>query len=106
MLNPVRGSEQAGRRPVLVISNEEFNRAMPNVTIVPLTSTKRTLYPAEVLIPKGLAGQPQDSIAMVHQIRTVAKERLIKRWGSLHNEGLQRQIHDALRDHFDLTAIP
>ncbi len=46
-LDPVRGSEQSGLRPVLIVSNEEFNQAMPNVTVLPLTSTQRQLYPAE-----------------------------------------------------------
>jgi mRNA-degrading endonuclease toxin of MazEF toxin-antitoxin module len=35
-LDPARGSGQAGRRPVLVVSNEPFNRAMPNITVLPL----------------------------------------------------------------------
>lgn len=45
-LGPVTGAEQKGRRPVLIVSNEEFNQAMPNVTVLPLTSTKRRLYPS------------------------------------------------------------
>jgi mRNA interferase MazF len=45
-LDPVVGSEQSGRRPVLVVSNEEFNQAIPNLTILPLTSTRRRLYPS------------------------------------------------------------
>ncbi len=84
-----------------MISNEEFNQYMPNVTVIPFASTQRTLYPAEVFIPKGLAGQTKDSIAMVHQVRTIAKERLERRVGALQNEGLRRQILDALADHFD-----
>jgi mRNA interferase MazF len=49
-LDPVAGAEQRGSRPVLVISNEQFNQAMPIVTVLPLTSTKRRLYPSEVLL--------------------------------------------------------
>ncbi len=63
-LNPIVGSEQGGRRPVLVVSNEPFNQAMPILTILPLTSTRRRLYPAEIPLPKNVAGQPQDSIVM------------------------------------------
>ena len=46
-LNPVIGSEQQGRRPVLVISDETTNTVMPVVTVLPLTSLKkgRKLYP-------------------------------------------------------------
>ncbi len=75
-LDPVAGAEQSGKRPLLVVSNEEYNRAMPNVTVLPLTSTRRRLYPSEVLLPKQVAGQPFDSIVMAHQIRTISKSRL------------------------------
>jgi mRNA interferase MazF len=42
-LDPVRGSEQRGRRPVLVVSNEDFNQAMPNLTVLPLERVGRVL---------------------------------------------------------------
>ena len=37
-LNPVIGSEQAGHRPVLVVSNEIMNEVLPILTVLPLTS--------------------------------------------------------------------
>jgi len=51
-MDPVKGSEQAEVRPVLVISAEEVNKALPVVTIVSLTSVKpgRKVYPIEVLL--------------------------------------------------------
>jgi len=57
-LNPVVGSEQKGKRPVLVVSDEDFNQVMPVVTILPITSLKkgRRVYPNEVLISKGIGG--------------------------------------------------
>jgi mRNA interferase MazF len=75
-LDPGAESEQKGMRPVLIVSNEEFNQALSNVTVLPLTSTRRNLYPAEVFLPSGIAGQPSDSIIMAHQIRTISKKRL------------------------------
>ncbi len=101
-LNPVRGSEQRGTRPVLIVSNEAFNQAMPNVTVLPLTSTQRRLYPAEVLLPGGEAGQPQDSIIMAHQMRTISKTRLKDLAGYLTDPSLRRQVQQAIRDHLDL----
>lgn len=101
-LNPVRGSEQRGRRPVLVVSNEEFNQMMPNVTILPLTSTQRRLYPSEVELRAGEAGQPLDSIVMAHQVRTISKVRLGASIGYLENLSLREALRDALREHFDL----
>ena len=101
-LDPVTGAEQKGIRPVLVVSNEEFNQAMPNVTVLPLTSTKRRLYPSEVLLSKGRAGQPLDSIVMAHQIRTISKQRLGKLLGHLDDDGMQAEIHRAIQEHLDM----
>lgn len=101
-LNPVRGSEQRGRRPVLVVSNEQFNRTMPNVTVVPLTSTQRRLYPSEVLLPQGTAGHPRDSIAMAHQIRTISKQHLRGVLGYLDDPAHRQAVREALREHLDL----
>ena len=101
-LDPVAGAEQRGTRPVLVMSNEEFNQAMPNVTVLPLTSTRRTLYPSEVLIPRGKVGQPLDSIVMAHQIRTISKQRLKGLLGYLEDPQLQQQVRESLREHLDL----
>ncbi len=101
-LDPVKGAEQKGRRPVLIVSNEEFNQAMPNVTVLPLTSTKRRLYPSEVLLPKGKAGQSLDSIIMAHQIRTISKQRLGKLLGFLDDSQLQHEIQRAIKEHIDL----
>lgn len=63
-LDPVLGSEQAGRRPVLVVSNEVINQALPIVTVLPLTSMRkgRRIYSTEVLLVAGQAGLPRDSI--------------------------------------------
>jgi mRNA interferase MazF len=102
-LDPTRGSEQRGMRPVLIVSDEEFNQAMANVTVLPLTSTARRLYPAEVLLPSRVAGQPQDSIVMAHQVRTIAKERLGRLYGYLEDITLRNAVEDAIREHFDLA---
>ena len=101
-LDPVKGGEQKGSRPVLIVSNEEFNQAMPNVTVLPLTSTNRRLYPSEVLLPKSKAGQPLDSIIMAHQIRTISKQRLRSLLGYLEDPVLRDEVQTAIRDHLDL----
>ncbi len=101
-LDSVAGAEQKGIRPVLIVSNEEFNQAMPNVTILPLTSTQRRLYPSEVLLPKGKAGQPLESIVMAHQIRTISRQRLGKLLGYLDDPELQSQVREAIKEHLSL----
>lgn len=101
VLDPSTGAEQRGTRPVLIVSNEEFNQAMPNVTVLPLTSTRRRLYPSEILLEKKKAGQPLESIIMAHQIRTISKNRLGKLLGYIDDSELQRRIREALKEHLD-----
>lgn len=95
------GSEQQGVRPVLVISDEDFNRVMPVVTILPLTSLKpgRKVYPNEVLLSKGLGGLRRRSLVLAHQIRTIAKDRLVGLYGYLHDAEGQARIQQAVRIH-------
>ena len=103
-LNPVIGSEQQGKRPVLVISDETTNTVMPVVTILPLTSLKkgRRIYPNEALLKKGEAGLEADSIVLAHQIRTISKQRLITCLGTISDSKRQTMINDALRVHLNL----
>jgi len=101
-LDPVAGAEQKGIRPVLIVSNEEFNQAMPNVTVLPMTSTQRRLYPSEILLPEGKAGQPLESIVMAHQIRTISKRRLGKVVGYLDDDQIRHEVHAAIKEHLDL----
>jgi len=101
-LDPVVGSEQGGTRPVLIVSNEGFNQAIPNVTVLPLTSTRRRLYPSEVLLPRGVAGQPLETIVLAHQVRTIAKQRLGGVIGYLDDATLRQAVLEAITRHFDL----
>lgn len=101
-LDPVAGAEQKSMRPVLIVSNEEFNQAMPNVTVLPLTSTQRRPYPSEILLPERKAGQPLESIVMAHQIRTISKQRLGRLLGYLDDTQLRHEIHRAIKEHLDM----
>lgn len=104
MLDPTLGSEQAGRRPVLVVSREPINQILPVVNVVPLTSRKshdRVIYPNEVLISAG-SGAKVDSIALCYQVRTLDKRRLAQHLGTLSDPALQAAIGAALRFQLDL----
>ncbi len=72
---PSRGSEQAGRRPALVIQNDVGNRYSPN-TIVAAMTTKLgdKAYPTEVRLSDDLFGKP--SVVLCAQVLTVSQERL------------------------------
>jgi mRNA interferase MazF len=101
-LDPVEGAEQKGLRSVLIVSNEEYNQTIPNVTVLPLTSTKRNLYPSEVLLIKRKAGQSLESIVMTHQIRTISKKRLGKLLGYLDDPDIRHEVKRAIIEHLDL----
>lgn len=103
-LNPVVGSEQKGRRPVIIISDEDFNRVMPVVTVLPITSLKegRRIYPNEVLLKAGYGGLLQNSIILAHQIRTISKQRLKDLLGFINNSDTQDAINNALMVHLNL----
>lgn len=98
------GSEQAGARPVLVVSNDSFNQVMPVVTVLPLTSKKpgRRIYPGEVLLARGETNLPGDSIVMAHQIRTISKRRLRSLYGYVTDAGTREKVVAALKIHLDI----
>ena len=97
-LDPVIGSEQGKTRPVLVISEERINQLLPVVNVLPITSRKagRTIYPNEVLIPKGMTGLTRESVVLCHQIRTLDKKRLVKRLGKITSKSIKEEVIEAL----------
>lgn len=104
-LDPRAGSEQGGERPALVVSNDGFNRHFPLVTVLPLTrlaGKRRKVYPFEVLLPAGAAGNPEESIVMPQQIRTVARSRIMDRSGNLGSPELRRAIEARILDHLGI----
>ena len=93
-LNPVRGREQAGFRPVLILSNDLFNRRSGTVIAMAITSQpQRAGFPLTLpLPPKKLA---KSSWVKISQIRTISIERLGKRLGAVDSEALA-QVVDGL----------
>lgn len=96
-LDPTVGHEQAGRRPVVVVSVDQLNQAQPPglAIVVPLTSTdrgQRLHVPIEP--PEG--GLERRSFALVEMIRSVSHRRLIERRGTVRPATLQeiaRRLH-------------
>lgn len=105
-LEPVVGSEQGGAsRPVLVVSNDGYNAHFETVTVLPLTKAAhkaRRVYPFEVLLPAGAAGNALASIVMPQQIRTISTVRLRTRLGILTDAALRREIEDRMLDHLGI----
>ena len=90
-LNPVRGNEQAGLRPVLIVSHDVFNDRSGTVIAVAITSQpQRAGFPLTLeLSSKDL---PKTSWAKISQIRTLAVERIGKRLGRATPEELAQVI--------------
>src|SRR5512134_2681354 len=107
-LEPVVGSEQGGaRRPGLIISSDDFNEHFPIVTVIPLTGTRnkrRRVYPFEVILERGSAGNSEDSIAMPQQIRAVSKTRLRGRIGRLTARDVQAEIERRVLEHLGIES--
>ena len=77
-LNPARGREQAGQRPVLILSNDVFNERSGTVIAVALTSQpQRAGFP--LTLELNSTGLPTPSWVKISQIRTLAVERIGQR---------------------------
>ena len=90
-LNPTRGKEQAGQRPVLILSHDVFNERSGTVIAVALTSQpQRAGFPLtlELTTPR----LPKRSWVKVSQIRTLASERIGNRLGRASPEELAQVL--------------
>jgi mRNA interferase MazF len=86
-LNPERGHEQAGERPVLVVSHDVFNERSGTVIAVALTSQEpRAGFPLTLQL--SASKLPKRSWVKVSQIRTLSTERIGKRLGRASDEEL------------------
>lgn len=86
-LDPTRGSEQAGTRPILVLQNDAINKFTSTALTIPLTTNlRRSLLPSCLQIGSGEGGLQSDSVALCHQLRVIDKTRLIKRLGAVNDE--------------------
>jgi mRNA interferase MazF len=104
-LRPRSGSEQSGRRPVLVMSNDGFNEitAWRSVIVVPCSTSdkQRARGPTAVPLRKGAGGLRKSSVAVCHQITTLDRAKLVARWGTLDAEDLAA-VEDGIRAALDL----
>jgi mRNA interferase MazF len=84
-LDPTVGSEIKKTRPCVIVSPDEMNKHLRTVTIVPITSQSK-VYPtrAEIVL------QGDQNWAVIDQIRTIDKSRIIKQVGSLSEDEIIR----------------
>lgn len=103
-LSPTRGSEQAGLRPVVIVSRDAINRFSPVVIAVPVTGLehKTRVYPSQVVVPARTAGLTKDSVVLCEQVRAISKERLSRHLGHLP-EPIMAVVDEAIRITLDLS---
>lgn len=90
-LDPTRGSEQAGTRPILVLQNDDLNKFTSTALTIPLTTNlRRSLLPSCLQIRKGEGGLLSDSVALCHKLRVIDKTRLIRKLGAVSAETIKQ----------------
>lgn len=104
--DPGRGSEASKRRPAVIVSNDGANAVAARIgrgviTVLPITSNVRRIYPFQVRLPAAASGLRQASKVQAEQVRSVAVERLGERTG-LVPAPIMLQIDEALRLHLAL----
>jgi mRNA interferase MazF len=96
-LEPIKGSEQGGIRPVLIIQNDISNKHSP-VTIIAAITSKifDKEFPTNVFVSQKDSKLDKDSTILLNQIRTIDNSRLIKKIGSLDSL-IMNQVDKSLK---------
>ena len=101
-LSPVVSSEQGGIRPVLIVQNDVGNKYSPTVIAAAITSQQdKTELPTHIKVDADDCGLSKNSIVLLEQVRTIDKQRLRERMGSL-GSGAMNRIDRALSVSFGL----
>ncbi len=104
-LKPRSGSEQTGRRPVVLVSSDGLNAApgWRSVIVVPLSTspTQARRGPTVVAIPSGVGGLSRASSAVCHQVTTLDRSKLTKRIGLLSPD-LMLDLAEGIKAALDL----
>lgn len=99
-LNPIKGQEQAGIRPVVIISGNAMNQYFSLVLICPLSTRIKNFLGNVVIEPNSRNGLDETSEILTFQIRSISKNRLIKKIGSIKSDQLEeveRSVIDRMK---------
>lgn len=104
-LQPRSGSEQQGRRPVIIISHDGFNQnpRWNSIIVIPLStsSAQARRGVTSIVLPQGTGGLSRESVALCHQITTLDRTKLTDKIGELSNSWMEK-IEDGLKAATDL----
>lgn len=105
-LSPVVGSEQGGIRPVLVVQNDVGNRYSPTIIVAAVTSqTGKAKLPTHVELKATQGGLSKNSVVLLEQLRTIDKQRLKERIGSLDDNQIP-VVDEALGVSLGIANLP
>ena len=105
-LSPVVGSEQGGVRPVLVVQNDVGNKYSPTIIVAAVTSqTGKAKLPTHVELKATQGGLSKNSVVLLEQLRTIDKQRLKERIGSLSESQLP-VVDEAMGASLGLPHLP
>jgi mRNA interferase MazF len=93
--DPTVGSEIQKTRPALIIQNDVGNRASSITIVAAITSTQKRPYPFQVLLPTGEGGIEHDSVVTLNHIRSIDRQRLIRRFGAV-SPRVMKQVDQAI----------
>jgi mRNA interferase MazF len=93
--DPTIGSEIQKTRPALIIQNDIGNRASPITIVAAITSTQKRPYPFQVFLPAGEGGIEHDSVVTLNHLRSIDRQRLIRRFGKV-SRGIMKQVDQAI----------
>lgn len=99
-LNPTKGSEQAGLRPVLIVSGNLLNEHLPIVIVMPLTTEIKNYKGNPIIVPSKSSGLKAASEVLVFHVRSISRDRLVRKLGAIGKNELDRAIttlNDILR---------
>ena len=91
-LNPTVGSEQAGRRPVVILSGNLMNKFLQVVITAPLTTKIKNYQGNPILKASTKNGLKLESELLVFHIRSISKKRLIEKIGEISSEELKMAL--------------
>lgn len=104
-LSPVKGSEQGGIRPVLIIQNDIGNKFSPTVIVAAVTAKiQKAKLLTHVEVKSSKKGLNKNSVILLEQIRTIDKQRLTDRVTVLDKK-VMKEVDNSLKISLSLVTF-
>jgi mRNA interferase MazF len=101
-LDPTIGAEISKRRPVLIVSNDINNQYAATITVLPVTTSTDRVYSFEILLNAGDGNIKETSKIKANQIRTIDKQRMFQKIGTISVSKL-KEAEKAILIHLDIV---